>query len=146
MAYMMRVCGLFERNAAGDNPYRYLTGRLNEETRVVVMPNREKSTPDDRTGSLFGALFPEHLPSLHRRAEARRRRASGRSAAASASYMGGATPYLPMLMRSKVSVPSLPRVATAKAGRPGLRSARSAGTMVTIGTFAGTRTLVLPPL
>lgn len=64
MAYMMRVCGLFERNAAGDNPYRYLTGRLNEETRVVVMPNREKSGPDDPDWILYLAPFSRSISPL----------------------------------------------------------------------------------
>lgn len=53
MAAMMKVCELFERNAAGGNPYRYLTGWMNPETRVVVMPNREKRAASDADWVLY---------------------------------------------------------------------------------------------
>lgn len=53
MAAMMKVCELFERNAAGDNPYRYLTGWMNAEMRVVVMPNRQKRAASDADWILY---------------------------------------------------------------------------------------------
>jgi hypothetical protein len=53
MALMMKVCGLAERNAAEGNPYRYMTGWLNEQMRVVVMPNREKLAESDPDWILY---------------------------------------------------------------------------------------------
>ncbi|MFI4986880.1 MAG: hypothetical protein ACHQF3_05535 [Alphaproteobacteria bacterium] len=53
MALMMKVCGLFERNAEDGNPYRYLTGSLNEQTRVVVMPNRNRHSSEDPDWFLY---------------------------------------------------------------------------------------------
>jgi hypothetical protein len=53
MALMMKVCGLSERNAGGGNAYRYMTGWLNEQTRVVIMPNRDKSDGDDADWVLY---------------------------------------------------------------------------------------------
>ncbi len=63
MAVMMKVCGLFERNADGGNAYRYLTGFLNEQTRVVIMPNREKRSDGDPDWILYLAPLPSGSPS-----------------------------------------------------------------------------------
>ena len=62
MAYMMRICGLFERNASGDNPYRYMTGQINGDTRVVVMPNREKNAAGDPDWILYLAPLARGNP------------------------------------------------------------------------------------
>jgi hypothetical protein len=40
MAFMMRICALTERNSGGGNPYRYMVGHINEEMRVILMPER----------------------------------------------------------------------------------------------------------
>ncbi|HYB08398.1 MAG TPA: hypothetical protein VEJ16_01860 [Alphaproteobacteria bacterium] len=40
MAFMMRICALTERNSGGGNPYRYMVGRINDEMRVILMPDR----------------------------------------------------------------------------------------------------------
>jgi hypothetical protein len=53
MALMMKVCGLSERNAAGGNAYRYMTGWLNEQMRIVIMPNRDKHEGDDADWVLY---------------------------------------------------------------------------------------------
>jgi len=53
MAYMMKVCELHERNTGGGDAYRYLVGWMNPETRLVIMPNREKQSPDDGEWVLY---------------------------------------------------------------------------------------------
>jgi len=40
MAFMMRICALTERNSGGGNPYRYMVGQINDEMRVILMPDR----------------------------------------------------------------------------------------------------------
>ncbi len=47
MAMMLKVCALREGNPGGDTRYRYLVGRIDEQTRVVVMPDREKPDSGD---------------------------------------------------------------------------------------------------
>lgn len=41
MAMMLKACDMRERNAGGDPRYRYFAGRIDEQTRVVLMPSRE---------------------------------------------------------------------------------------------------------
>jgi hypothetical protein len=62
MAAMMKVCELFERNAAGENPYRYLAGWMNPEMRVVVMPNRDKRAASDADWVLYLAPVARAMP------------------------------------------------------------------------------------
>ncbi len=55
MAFMLKVCELHERNTGGDDAYRYLVGRMNAETRLVIMPNRERRSPEDGEWVLYVA-------------------------------------------------------------------------------------------
>lgn len=41
MALMLKVCDMRERNSGGDQRYRYIAGRIDEQTRIVLMPSRE---------------------------------------------------------------------------------------------------------
>ncbi len=41
MALMLKVCDMREGNTGGDSRYRYITGRIDDQTRVVLMPSRE---------------------------------------------------------------------------------------------------------
>lgn len=41
MALMLKVCDMQERNLGGDARYRYIAGRIDEHTRIVLMPSRE---------------------------------------------------------------------------------------------------------
>ncbi len=50
MALMLKVCDMRERNTGGDARYRYIAGRIDEQTRVVLMPSREDGAkPGDWT-------------------------------------------------------------------------------------------------
>ena len=40
MAMMLKVCDMTERNLGGDARYRYIAGRIDEQTRIVLMPRR----------------------------------------------------------------------------------------------------------
>jgi hypothetical protein len=42
MAMMLKVCDVRERNPGGDPRYRYIAGRIDEQTRIVLMPSREE--------------------------------------------------------------------------------------------------------
>lgn len=41
MALMLKVCDMREGNPGGDRRYRYFAGRIDDQTRVVLMPSRE---------------------------------------------------------------------------------------------------------
>lgn len=41
MAYMLKVCDMKARNMSGDGRYGYIAGRIDEQTRIVLMPSRE---------------------------------------------------------------------------------------------------------
>ena len=47
MAYMMKICGLTERNTGADDRYRYLTGQIDGSTKLVIMPNRNREEDPD---------------------------------------------------------------------------------------------------
>jgi len=47
MALMLKVCDMRERNAGGDARHRYITGRIDEHTRIVLMPSREDGAGKD---------------------------------------------------------------------------------------------------
>lgn len=50
MALMLKVCAMRERNPGGDPRYRYISGRIDEQTRIVLMPSREDGAgPGDWT-------------------------------------------------------------------------------------------------
>ena len=50
MALMLKVCDMRERNTGGDARYRYIAGRIDEQTRVVLMPSRDEGAkPGDWT-------------------------------------------------------------------------------------------------
>jgi hypothetical protein len=40
MAMMLKVCDMTERNPGGDPRYRYIAGRIDEMTRIVLMRSR----------------------------------------------------------------------------------------------------------
>jgi hypothetical protein len=42
MTMMLKVCEMRERNPGGDARYRYIAGRIDEQTRIVLMPSREQ--------------------------------------------------------------------------------------------------------
>jgi hypothetical protein len=42
MTMMLKVCDMNERNPGGDARYRYIAGRIDEQTRIVLMPSREQ--------------------------------------------------------------------------------------------------------
>jgi hypothetical protein len=46
MALMLKVCDMRERNPGGDRRYRYIAGRIDEQTRIVLMPSREAGADD----------------------------------------------------------------------------------------------------
>lgn len=48
MAMMLKVCDMQARNMGGEARYGYITGRIDEQTRIVLMPSREAgASPDD---------------------------------------------------------------------------------------------------
>lgn len=48
MAYMLKVCDMKARNMADGGRYGYIAGRIDEQTRIVLMPSREAgATPDE---------------------------------------------------------------------------------------------------
>lgn len=48
MALMLKVCDMTARNMAGGGRYGYITGRIDEQTRIVLMPSRDEgATADD---------------------------------------------------------------------------------------------------
>ena len=48
MAMMLKVCDMQARNMGGEARYGYFTGRIDEQTRVVLMPSREDgASPGD---------------------------------------------------------------------------------------------------
>ncbi len=40
MAMMLKVCDMREGNTGGDGHYRYISGRIDDQTRLVLMPRR----------------------------------------------------------------------------------------------------------
>ncbi len=46
MAMMLKVCDMTERNPGGDPRYRYIAGRIDEMTRIVLMPSREEDAAE----------------------------------------------------------------------------------------------------
>lgn len=46
MALMLKVCDMQERNTGADPRYRYISGRIDEMTRIVLMPSREEGAGD----------------------------------------------------------------------------------------------------
>lgn len=59
MALMLKVCEMRERNVSGDARYRYIAGRIDEQTRVVLMPSREDGA---REGDWVLYIAPEATP------------------------------------------------------------------------------------
>lgn len=48
MAMMLKVCDMQARNMEGDARYGYIAGRIDDQTRIVVMPSRaEGASPGD---------------------------------------------------------------------------------------------------
>ena len=48
MAMMLKVCDMQARNMGGDARYGYIAGRIDEQTRIVLMPSREDgASPGD---------------------------------------------------------------------------------------------------
>jgi hypothetical protein len=48
MAYMLKVCDMKARNMTDGGRYGYIAGRIDEQTRIVLMPSREVgATADD---------------------------------------------------------------------------------------------------
>ena len=48
MAMMLKVCDMQARNMEGDARYGYIAGRIDEQTRIVLMPSREEgASPGD---------------------------------------------------------------------------------------------------
>ena len=46
MALMLKVCDMRETNTGGDARYRYIAGRIDDQTRIVLMPSREEGAKD----------------------------------------------------------------------------------------------------
>ncbi len=46
MAMMLKVCDMRERNPGGDARYRYISGRIDDQTRLVLMPSRAPGAKD----------------------------------------------------------------------------------------------------
>ena len=59
MAMMLKVCEMQERNPGGDARYRYIAGRIDDQTRIVLMPSRE---PGARTGDWVLYIAPDARP------------------------------------------------------------------------------------
>lgn len=59
MALMLKVCEMQERNTGGDARYRYITGRIDEMTRIVLMPSRG---PDAKEGEWTLYIAPDARP------------------------------------------------------------------------------------
>ena len=59
MALMLKVCDMAERNMGGDARYRYITGRIDDQTRVVLMPSREE---DAKAGDWVLYIAPDANP------------------------------------------------------------------------------------
>lgn len=58
MALMLKVCDMRARNTGGDPRYRYIAGRIDEQTRIVLMPSRDN--PDSNEWTLY--IAPEAEP------------------------------------------------------------------------------------
>lgn len=59
MAMMLKVCDMQERNLGGDPRYRYIAGRIDEMTRIVLMPSRE---PGAKEGDWVLYIAPDANP------------------------------------------------------------------------------------
>lgn len=59
MALMLKVCEMRERNTGGDRRYRYIAGRIDEQTRIVLMPSREDGAAEG-DWTLF--IAPDAMP------------------------------------------------------------------------------------
>ena len=59
MAMMLKVCDMRERNMGGDARYRYIAGRIDEMTRIVLMPSHE---PDAEEGDWVLYIAPDASP------------------------------------------------------------------------------------
>ena len=48
MAMMLKVCDMRERNTGDDARYRYIAGRIDDQTKIVLMPSRgDGASPGD---------------------------------------------------------------------------------------------------
>jgi hypothetical protein len=47
MALMLKVCDMKARNMDDAGRYGYIAGRIDEQTRIVLMPSREKGASAD---------------------------------------------------------------------------------------------------
>lgn len=47
MALMLKVCDMKARNIDDAGRYGYIAGRIDEQTRIVLMPSREKGASAD---------------------------------------------------------------------------------------------------
>jgi hypothetical protein len=59
MAMMLKVCDMQARNPGGDPRYRYIAGRIDEMTRIVLMPSREEGAS---TGDWVLYIAPDARP------------------------------------------------------------------------------------
>lgn len=59
MAMMLKVCDMREGNTGGDARYRYIAGRIDDQTRIVLMPSREDGAKD---GDWVLYIAPEANP------------------------------------------------------------------------------------
>jgi len=59
MTMMLKVCDMQERNPGGDPRYRYIAGRIDDQTRIVLMPRRE---PDAKAGDWVLYIAPDAKP------------------------------------------------------------------------------------
>src|SRR6476661_4710393 len=82
---------------------------------------------------LWSKILPNSLSRQNRRAEP-------------VGYIGGTTPFFSTRIRCALNAPPAAAVAVTIAFFPAVRSERSAGMNATTGTFAGTVTVLLPPL
>jgi hypothetical protein len=64
MAYMLKVCDMKARNMAGDGRYGYISGRIDEQTRIVLMPSRD---PGARDGDWVLYIAPAANPPVNER-------------------------------------------------------------------------------
>ena len=59
MTMMLKVCDMTECNLGGDARYRYIAGRIDDQTRIVLMPSRE---PGAKSGDWVLYIAPDARP------------------------------------------------------------------------------------
>jgi hypothetical protein len=59
MAMMLKVCDMQARNMGGDARYGYIAGRIDEQTRIVLMPSREQGA---KPGDWVLYIAPDATP------------------------------------------------------------------------------------